>query len=447
MNMDAQALQQDAGAVRRLGSASLMPIPPATVEETGLPFFFLVELVAKHLFRGGPQRASELADRLHLLPGVTESLLVFMRDERLIEVQARTQGTVSGAMTKDFTYALTDLGRARAGDAMARCQYAGPAPVSLGDYVRQVALQSFRDERVTRDDVRRHFGSEVIRPDLLEQFGAAMNSGRAMFVYGPPGAGKTYIAERLIGLMAGAVYIPHAIYVEGEIIQVHDPLVHRPVEHPNEARSRIERHVAQDGRWVRCNRPVVLNGGELSLSMLDLQFDHESRYYTAPPQVKANNGLLIIDDLGRQLSEPRVIMNRWIVPMDRQMDYLALHTGVKFQVPFDLSLVFSTNLPPSSLADEAFLRRLGYKIYVGHLDEASYGEIFKRVCQQMGVPFSEAGLAYVLQRHEREHKPLLACIPRDLVGQVRDHASYLGQAPALDEGLLGWAWNNYYVHD
>lgn len=445
--MEAQVLQHDTGAAFRPGASTLMPVPPATVEETELPFFFLVELVAKHLFRGGPQRASELSDRVHLLPGVMESMLEFMRDERLIEVQGRTQNTASGAITKDFTYVLSDLGRARAGEAMDRCQYAGPAPVSLAHYVRQVARQSFRDERVTQETVRRTFSGEIIRPGLLEQFGAAMNSGRAMFVYGPPGAGKTYIAERLIGLMAGAVYIPHAIYVDGEVIQVYDPLVHQPLEHKDENRTRIERQVALDARWVRCNRPVVLNGGELSLSMLDLHFDSESRYYTAPPQVKANNGLLIIDDLGRQLSEPRVIMNRWIVPMDRQVDYLTLHTGSKFRLPFDLSLVFSTNLPPSSLADEAFLRRLGYKIYVGYLDEASYGDIFKRVCQEMEVPFSEAGLAYVLKRHEREHKPLLACIPRDLVGQVRDHAAYLGQTPELEEGLLEWAWNNYFVHD
>ena len=445
--MEAQVFQHDTGSTGRAGSVALMPVPPSTVEETGLPFFFLLELVAKHLFRGGPQRASELAARLHLLPGVMESLLVFMRDERLIEVQARTHDAANGAMTKDFTYVLSDLGRDRAGDAMARCQYAGPAPVSLAHYVRQVAQQSFRDERVTQEAVRRNFGGEVIRPGLLEQFGAAMNSGRAMFVYGPPGAGKTYIAERLVGLMAGAVYIPYALYVDGEVIQVYDPLVHQPMEMATESKTRIERHIAQDGRWVRCARPVVLNGGELSLSMLDLQFDSESRYYTAPPQVKANNGLLIIDDLGRQLSEPRVIMNRWIVPMDRQIDYLSLHTGVKFRVPFDLSLVFSTNLPPSSLADEAFLRRLGYKIYVGYLDEASYGEIFKRVCQEMGVLFTKAGLTYVLKRHEREHKPLLACIPRDLVGQVRDHAAYMGQTPELEEGLLDWAWNNYFVHD
>src|SRR5512139_450056 len=370
--MEAQVLQHDTIAAHRPGVASLMPVPPTTVEETELPFFFLVELVAKHLFRGGPQRASELADRLHLLPGVMESLLGFMRDERLIEVQARTQSTTSGAMTKDFTYVLTDQGRARAADAMARCQYAGPAPVSLGDYVRQVARQSFRDERVTQEGVRRHFSSEVIRPDLLEQFGAAMNSGRAMFVYGPPGAGKTYIAERLIGLMSGAIYIPHAVYVDGEIIQIYDPLVHQPMEYSGESKTRIERHIAQDARWVRCSRPVVLSGGELSLSMLDLQFDSEARYYTAPPQVKANNGLLIIDDLGRQLSEPRVIMNRWIVPMDRQVDYLSLHTGNKFRVPFDVNLVFSTNLQPAALADEAFLRRLGYKIFVGPIDAFDY---------------------------------------------------------------------------
>ncbi len=423
------------------------PEASRTVDETGLPFFFLVELLAKVFLRGGPQRASELAAHVRLLPGVIEPILGFMRNERFIEVQPRTHVASNNAITKDFTFTLTELGRARAAEAMDRSQYAGPAPVNLAQYTQQVAKQSFAGTRITLEMTNKIFENEVTQPGVLEQFGAAMNSGRAMFVYGPPGAGKTYMAERLVGLMDGDVFIPHAIFVDGEVMQVYDPLVHHALEAPNGVTSRIERGDFQDNRWVRCSRPVVLSGGELSLPMLDLQFDPETRYYTAPPQVKANNGLLIIDDLGRQLSEPRVIMNRWIVPMDRQMDYLSLHTGVKFRVPFDLSLVFSTNLPPISLADEAFLRRLGYKIHITYLDEDRYGNIFKRVCREMNIEFTPDALAYVLQRHQIEYKPLLACTPRDLLAQVRDHAGFLGQKPTLSEESLDWAWNNYYVQD
>jgi hypothetical protein len=229
------------------------------------------------------------------------------------------------------------------------------------------------------------------------------------------------------------------------VIQVFDPLVHTPREEESRPKSRIERHVTSDARWVYCDRPVVLNGGELTLAMLDLQFDAEARYYSAPPQMKANNGLLIIDDLGRQLAEPRAIMNRWIVPMDRQVDYLALHTGSKFQVPFDVNLIFSTNLEPASLADEAFLRRLGYKIYVGPLDEHDYRMIFRQVCETMALPFDESGLDYVLHRHAQERRPLLACIPRDLLGQLRDQARFRGVEPSITPELLDWAWNNYFV--
>ncbi len=429
-----------------LGEA-YVPAPPVNLEQTGLPFFFLVELTAKILFKGGPQRQGELVDRIRLLPGVLEPVLAFMRAEHLIEVQPRTQGDPAHAAGKDFTFALTDMGRQRAIDAMARSQYAGPAPVSLQAYERQVRLQSMADVEVTREDITRVFEGVVLKPDLLDQFGAAMNSRRASFVYGPAGAGKTFIAERLIGLLEGGIYIPHAILVDGEVIQVYDPLVHTTRADTHTPHSQLERRGFSDARWVACERPVVLCGGELSLSMLDLQFDAEARYYNAPPQVKANNGLLIIDDLGRQLAEPRAIMNRWIVPMDRQVDYLSLHTGNKFRVPFDVNLVFSTNLQPSALADEAFLRRLGYKIHVGPIDASDYEGIFRQECGRLGVPFTAEGLAYVLQRHEREGRPLLACSPRDLLGQLRDQARFRSQRPEMSESLLDWAWNNYFVRN
>src|SRR5512139_3394713 len=426
---------------------SYAPAPPVNLEQTGLPFFFLVELTAKILFKGGPQRQGELVDRIKLLPGVLEPVLGFMRAERLIEVQPRTHGDPAHAAGKDFTFTLTDMGRQRALDAMARSQYAGPAPVSLPAYERQVRLQSMADVEVTRADIARVFEGVVLKPELLDQFGAAMNSRRASFVYGPAGAGKTYIAERLVGLLQGGIYIPHAILVDGEVIQVYDPLVHTTRPDTHAPHSQLERRGFNDDRWVACERPVVLCGGELSLPMLDLQFDAEARYYNAPPQVKANNGLLIIDDLGRQLAEPRAIMNRWIVPMDRQVDYLSLHTGNKFRVPFDVNLVFSTNLQPAALADEAFLRRLGYKIFVGPIDAFDYEGIFRQECERLGIPFTPEGLEYVLQRHQQEQRPLLACSPRDLLGQLRDQARFRSLRPEMSESLLDWAWNNYFVRN
>lgn len=444
MNQPAMLREAQPGGTPGAGYA---PVPPVSLEQTELPFFFLVELTAKILFKGGPQRQGELVDRIRLLPGVLEPVLAFMRAEKLIEVQPRSDGDPVHAAAKELTFTLTDLGRQRATDAMARSQYAGPAPVSLEAYARQIRLQSMADVEVTRADIARVFDRVVLKPELLDQFGAAMNSRRATFVYGPAGAGKTYIAERLIGLLEGDIYIPHAILVDGEVIQVYDPLVHSPRADARAPHSQLERRAYTDGRWVACERPVVLCGGELSLPMLDLQFDPEARFYNAPPQVKANNGLLIIDDLGRQLAEPRAIMNRWIVPMDRQVDYLALHTGAKFRVPFDVNLVFSTNLQPSALADDAFLRRLGYKIYVGPIDAADYEGIFRQESDRLDIPFTPEGLAYVLQRHQQEERPLLACSPRDLLGQLRDQARFRGVRPEMSASLLDWAWNNYFVRN
>jgi hypothetical protein len=299
-----------------------------------------------------------------------------MRTERLCEM-AR-QGETDGTMA----YTLTDLGRARARDFLERSQYAGAAPVSLEGYAKQVADQSVLNMGVTRDTLHRAFDGIVVRPDLLDQFGAAMNSGRPLLVYGPAGSGKTYISERLVGLLTGDVAIPYAIEVGNEVIQLFDPVVHHPTAHDGPRGAGLDRGRNQDERWVLCRRPLVLTGAELTLPMVDLQFDQTTRFYQAPPQMKANNGLFIVDDLGRQLVSPRDLMNRWIVPLDRHIDYFALHTGKKFQVPFDVIVVFSSNLQPSKLADDAFLRRLGYKIFVGPLPEGDYRRIFMKVCGQ-----------------------------------------------------------------
>jgi hypothetical protein len=420
--------------------ASVLPAAPHSPDATGLDFAFLVELLAKVLFIRGQMRLAELVDHVKLLPSVLGPVVEFMRAEKLCEVVRR--GESEGATI----FALTDVGRIRAEDFRRRSQYAGPAPVSLEAYVQQVQSQAVGNMGVTREHLQRAFTGIVVKEALLEQFGAAMNSGRAIFIYGPAGSGKTYIAERLVGLLSGAIAVPHAIAVGGEVIQVFDPLVHEPVRHTGVTSASLDRGAAKDARWQLCRRPVVMTGAELTLAMVDLDFDDRTRFYHAPPQVKANNGLFIIDDLGRQLVSAQDLMNRWIVPLDRRIDYLALHTGQKFMVPFDVIVVFSSNLPPAELlVDEAFLRRLGYKIYMGALEPAAYTAIFHQVCGQFGIPLSEAGVSHLLERHRIERRPLLACLPRDILGQLRDQARFNGVEPEMSEERLDWAWNNYFV--
>jgi hypothetical protein len=419
---------------------SALPAMPQRVEDTGLEFSFLVELLAKILYVHGQLRLPDLSGHVQLSFGVLEPLLAVMRAERLCEMvrHGETDGTMA--------YTLTDLGRARAQDFLQRSQYAGPAPVSLSAYVQQVERQSIMDMGVTRETLQRAFAGIVVRHEVLNQFGAAMNSGRPILVYGPAGSGKTYLSERLVGLLSGSIAIPYAIEVGNEVIQVFDPVVHEPVKTDDGRRSVLDRGRNHDARWVLCRRPVVMTGAELTLPMVDLQFDEKARFYQAPPQVKANNGLFILDDLGRQLVSPQALMNRWIVPLDRHVDYFALHTGKKFQVSFDVIVVFSSNLQPSKLADEAFLRRLGYKIFVGPLPEAEYRRIFEQVCEQNGIPYGEAGYRYVLEElHAKNDKPLLACLPRDILCQLRDFARFNGVEPRLSEELLHWAWHNYFA--
>ncbi len=420
--------------------APLLPPMPQRLEDTGLEASFVVELLAKVLYVHGQMRLADLGAHVGLSLAVLEPLLALMRGERLCEMARH--GETDGSMA----YRLTDLGRARARDFLQRSQYAGPAPVSLDAYIAQVQRQSVTEMRVTRDALQRAFTGIVVPPPLLQQVGAAMNSGRPILLYGPAGSGKTYLSEQLVRLLSGDVAVPHALQVGSEVIQIFDPVVHHPVPVEDSRRTMLDRGRLHDARWALCRRPVVMTGAELTLAMVDMQFDHQVRFYQAPPQVKANNGLFILDDLGRQQASPQELMNRWIVPLDRHVDHFALHTGKKFQLPFDLIVVFSSNLQPSTLADEAFLRRLGYKIFVGALPEPDYRRIFMQVCEQNGIAFGEDGYRYVLDElHAANDKPLLACLPRDILGQLGDYARFNGLEPRLSTDLLDWAWHNYFA--
>ena len=429
-------------AVATAVADTFVPRSPRTINETGLPFVFLVELAVKVLFLRGLVRLVELASHLRLSVSVLDPMITFMRAEKLCEV-TRIGSTGTDA---DISYKLTDLGRVRGVEYLNRCGYAGPAPVTLECYSNEIRARSVASMRISRAAVLAEFGNLVVSSGVLDQLGTAMNSGRAMFIHGPAGSGKTYLAERLAGLLNGSISVPYALYVGGEVVQMYDPVVHREPEGSGIAVDTFHPRVARDARWITCKRPAVLTGGELTLDMLDLKFDETTRYYQAPPHLKANNGIFIVDDLGRQRCSPTDLLNRWIVPMDRKVDFLSLHTGYKFQVPFDVIVVFSSNLPPAELGDGAFLRRIGYKIHVGPMVENDYRSIFMRACEEHGIEWSSDAFEYLLHDHHyREDRPLLACYPRDLLSQVRDKGAYEGEKPVLTPESLRWAWNNYFT--
>ncbi|MBI3284997.1 MAG: ATP-binding protein [Burkholderiales bacterium] len=415
-------------------------LQPRTIEETGLSFLFLVELACKILFLRGRISLLDLASHIKLPATILENILSFMRTEHLCELASR--GDSAGSTFVQ----LSETGRARANDFLRRCQYAGPAPVSLDAYAAQIHRQSIRQVSYTREILTKGYTGIVMHNKVLDQLGAAMNSGRAIIIYGPAGSGKTFIVENLSNLLSDVVAIPYAILVDSEIIRMYDPHIHQLIPQATSIGGNLTRKADVDARWLVCKRPVVITGGELTMEALDLDFDDNTRYYQAPPHVKANNGLFVIDDLGRQKMAPQELMNRWIVPLDRGHDYLTLHTGYKFQIPFDVIVVFSSNQDPNKLADEAFLRRLGYKIHIGALNQDQYRTVFRQVCEKLSIPYSETAFEYLLEQHHfKEGRALLACYPRDLLGQVRDLSIYESQAAELSTNTLDWAWDNYFT--
>lgn len=411
---------------------------PTGVAETGLSLTFLADLLAKHLATAGVLATSQLIERLALSGPVLGEVLNFLRAEGRIEVRARL------GRDTELRYGLTDKGSVEATAALGRSGYVGPAPVPLADYVALVGKQSVHARVVTRAAVQRVFDGIVISSELLDCLGPALNSHRAIFMYGQAGTGKTFIARRLARALDGIVLVPHAIAVGETVMEVFDSICHLQVSlQDSPDPTRLEEGF--DPRYVPCERPVVFTGGELSADMLEVQCDAATRTFSAPIQLKANNGFLLIDDLGRQRVEPVVLFNRWIVPMDKRRDSLTAGKGQHFEVPFDLMLVFSTNLQPSEIADEAFLRRLGYKIEFTPITATEYRRIWQQVCDEQRLQCDPRLVDFTIDvLHGASGTPLLPCQPRDLLGMAGDRVAYLGGA--LDETALRWAWNNYFLH-
>jgi DNA-binding MarR family transcriptional regulator len=420
-----------------------LPRPPRSVEETGLTLGFLVELACKTLYFGGVMSLSSIAEELALPVSVAGDVMDFLKKERFAEIKKGSDIRAS------YIYTLTDLGRERAREYLRFSGYVGPAPVTLRAYAAMARNQSIRRMTVTREMMWKAFDRIILAPGLIDRLGPAVNSGRSIFLYGPSGNGKTFIAERLARVLTGNILIPHGLCVDNQVIRVYDPVNHVAIpmdERPNPAKAVPDDWGEYDRRWVPCERPVVISGGELTLAMLDLCYDQVSKFYEAPLQVKANGGIFLIDDLGRQLVRPFDLLNRWIVPLEKARDYLTLQNGKKFEIPFDQIILFSTNIDPRELADEAFLRRIGYKIKIDYLREEDYVAICRQECERLGLGFQPEAIQYLIHvEHTHRGVPLSACHPNDVLSRVVEICQYNGEKPRLEKELILRACRDYFT--
>ena len=424
-------------------SSMTAPIPPApvTVDDTGIPADRLTQLMLKTLYVG-EATGTTLGERMRLPFSVIGPLLEAARVQLLIEVLGTTNSTAGAA---GYRYALTDLGRDRARQYLDSNQYVGPAPVPLEAYVGHILAIRAARGYVDRDRLRSGFSHLIISDELLEQVGPGVNAGKGVFLYGPPGNGKSVVAEGMGRALGGDLYVPYAIDIDGQIVTVYDPIAHESLESTDEQVS-IVRSAPRDRRWVRIRRPVVIVGGELTLDMLDLSFNPIAKFHEAPLQMKANGGVFLVDDFGRQRMRPEDLLNRWIVPLESRVDYLTLHTGRKFQVPFEVLIVFATNLDPLSLADEAFLRRIPYKIPIGDPTLSQFTQIFELNCRRKGLRFHDVMVSYLIRRHYTPtNRPLRACQPRDLLEQVIALCRYRGHEPVITREMIDAACRAYFV--
>jgi predicted ATPase with chaperone activity len=437
-------LTTDAGSTT--GVADL-PLAPSTYQEAGLTLDLLIQLSLKMLHFAGELTGAELARRLGVNFSVIDPALEALKTQRQIEIGG---GTMMGRAS--YRYRITDAGRQRAVLFLESNHYVGVAPVPFDQYKRYMrSFMNTAPRSATRDRVREAFSHLVIGQNVLDQLGPAINAGHSMFVYGPPGNGKTVISQAIRRLLHGEIAIPHAIEVEGAIIRFFDPVNHEPIEPletvGNEGAS-LDLGARLDNRWVRCRRPMVMVGGELTLEALELSYSPTTGFYRAPVQAVANGGVLVIDDFGRQQVAPRDLLNRWIVPLESRVDFLTLQSGQKFELPFMVLVVFATNIKPADLVDEAFLRRIHYKVFAESPTVAEFMQIFENCCRERQLEFDRSLVQDLLKSYYEPRKiPLRGCQPRDLIDQALSLAEYLAAPRKLSPELLEAACASYFVDE
>jgi predicted ATPase with chaperone activity len=421
-----------------------VPKVPEGLEDTGLSQDAVIQLILKTLHVQGAKTGHGIAQSVRLPFQLVDDLLLSLQQRQLVEVTG-TQGHGRGA----YNYNLLTAGRDMARDALEASRYVGPAPVPLEHFRFWIKEQSIRRYRVGREQIRDGFGDLVLAEETLEQLGPAINSARSLFIHGHPGNGKTAIAERISKLIGGAVFLPYAVDIDGETMIVYDPVYHERVQEDGgeDGQSAFVRSVPKfDQRFVMIKRPTVMVGGELTMEQLDLQYDHYSKFYQAPFQLKATGGVLIVDDFGRQRMRPAELLNRWIVPLEKEVDYLGLHTGVKFPVPFDTLLIFATNLKPHDLVDEAFLRRIHYKLRVASPTREQYEQIFKDVCTERGIPFTPYAVSHIYEAYyDKMDIWPRGCHPRDILHHVEAVWAYEGSPPTMSAEYLDRACRAYFL--
>ncbi len=418
--------------------------PPAitSVADTGLNLLSIADLVLKVLYFGGVMTGQRVAEVVKLpFTGVLDQTMEFLKREKFVEVRGQ-----DGFGESAFKYLIVEKGSDKAREAMDRSQYAGPAPVPLKTYIESTKEQNRKKLIVHQDDLRKVMTNLVIEDFMLDKIGPAVNSGRSIFLYGPPGNGKTTVSEKVGRMILGDdIWIPYAVDVDGQIVQIFDSVNHELSENID-PRGKSSTGVMMDPRWIKIKRPMIMVGGELTMAGLDLVYNDINKFYEAPFQVKANGGMFLIDDFGRQQVRPKDLLNRWIVPLEKGVDFLTLNNGRKIEIPFHVLIVFSTNLDPKDLVDEAFLRRIRYKIEVGNPSYDQFREIFKLMCRILKVPYDEQGLAYLLNEWYIKHDRDLRMVhPRDILSQLIDIATYLNKPPALTKDLIDRACASYFV--
>ena len=422
-----------------------IPQEPKDIAATGIDETELLGLLMKAIYAFGLNAMSQYADAVKLPMHIIMDLTQLAIERQLLY----TLGSRNSGSPLGITYAITDEGRRWTQEAIKRSGYIGPVPVTLSDFCERVSLQKPTNERITAERIRKALEALTLPNSIVEQTGPALNSGRALLLYGPPGNGKTSVAVSFAGVFQDVIHVPYAILIEGQIIRLFDPSVHVPVapqtEDQDDRQSFIRRET-YDLRWVSCRRPFVITGGELTLDMLDLRYDQAGNYYEAPLHMKALGGCMLIDDFGRQLVSPDHLLNRWIVPLESRVDYLKLHTGKTFSIPFEELVIFSTNMEPEQLMDPAFLRRLPYKIEVGPPGLENYRRIFERECERQSLTLRDDVFHFILYMIKEEMGLELAAYhPRFIVDQVVATCRFLGQTPDLRSPYVEYAINNLGV--